>query len=147
MMSALAAGLLLVASGCASAPVQGNGVVMSQQFFGNLGVVGNGSNITVLPGSRLEKISVIGNNCQIFVHDNVTLWKIEFWGNGNAVSLPETLVVRLNNVGKNQVIKRPRGMDTPNFPPPAESDTTEPPPASDPGQPSFTPPNNQPSGT
>jgi hypothetical protein len=108
--SALAAGLVLACAGCAPNATVGNGIVMSQQFFGDAGFVGHGDNITILSGSKINKLSIQGNNNTITVQDNVTIWKIEFWGKGNTVSIPEDLSVRMNSVGANQIIRRPRAM-------------------------------------
>jgi hypothetical protein len=110
VLSVLAAGLLLACAGCASQPVQGNNVRLSNQYFGNLGVWGNGNQVNVQPGSRLEKVSIWGNSNSVDVADNVTLYKIEFFGKNNIVTLPENAVVRVNNVGANQIIRRPRNM-------------------------------------
>jgi hypothetical protein len=107
LLSALAAGLALVNMGCAPNPMVGHNMVMSQQYFGDVGITGHGNNLTVLPGSRLHKLSLIGDNNTITLQDDVTVWKIEFWGKGNTVSVPEYLSVRTNDVGANQIIRRP----------------------------------------
>ncbi len=109
LFTALVAGLMLAAFGCArGAPVVGHAVTQEGTYYGDLGITGNGSKITVLRGSRVNKLSIIGNNCTVMVEDGAGLAKIEFWGNGNVVSIPDTLIVRSNTVGTNQIIRRPR---------------------------------------
>ena len=126
VLCALATGLVLANTGCAPNPIVGSNMVMTQQYFGDFGVTGHGNNITILPGSRLHKLSIIGDNNTLTVQDDVTIWKIEFWGKGNTVSVPEYLSVRSNDVGANQIIRRP-------YTPVPLPRTTEPPPA-------YTPP-------
>jgi hypothetical protein len=127
VLSALASGMVLASMGCAPNATVGNGIVMAQQFFGDAGFVGHGDNITILSGSKINKLSVQGDNNTITVQDNVTIWKIEFWGKGNTVSIPEDLSVRANSIGANQIIRRPRaGTPMPRYeaapytPPPTE---------------------------
>lgn len=141
LLSALATGLVLASTGCAPNPLVGNSMVMSQQYFGDVGITGHGNNLTVLPGSRLHKLSLIGDNNTVTLQDDVTVWKIEFWGKGNTVSVPEYLSVRTNDVGANQIIRRPDNpvaMTRTIEPPP----TYTPPPAEQPpaGQPAVQPP-------
>lgn len=116
------AGLLLTA-GCASTPLVGNGVSRADQFFGDVGITGSGSVVTILRGSRVNKLSILGNDCSVTVEDGVRLYKIEFWGKNNTVSIPEYLIVRTAEVGTNQIIRRPREVR-----PPADESRWEPPP-------------------
>lgn len=102
-----AAGLLLTASGCAYNAIVGTGVARAAQFFGDVGVSGNGNQVTIQTGSKVSKLSVLGNNCTITVEDKVVLYRIEFWGKNNTVSIPESLIVRTTEVGSNQIIRRP----------------------------------------
>ncbi len=70
------------------------------------------NNFTALDGSKLSRISVIGDGNTITVEDGATLRKIEFWGKNNVVSVPDNLVIRQSNVGNgNQII--PRGENWP----------------------------------
>lgn len=124
MVVAMMAGLLLVA-GCASTPLVGDGVSRADQFFGDVGITGSGSVVTILRGSKVNKLSIIGNDCSVTVEEGVRLYKIEFWGKNNTVSIPEYLGVRTAQVGTNQIIRRPREtrppLDTPAWEPlPAE---------------------------
>lgn len=143
VLSALV-GLVLASTGCAPNAYVGSGVQMSQQFFGDVGFVGHGDNITILSGSKVNKLSIQGNNNTITVQDRVTLWKVEFWGKGNTVSIPEDLSIRVNAVGSNQILRRPRAMmPTPRWEPaPAPTYTpppTEPQPGAAPVRPSVRP--------
>lgn len=107
-LSVMAAGLVLGTTGCAPNATVGTGMVMSQQWFGDTGFVGHSNNVTVLPGSRVNKLSIQGDNNTVTVMDDVTIWKVEFWGKGNTISIPEYLSIRTNAVGANQIIRRPR---------------------------------------
>jgi hypothetical protein len=140
-------GLLLASTGCAPNANVGSGIQMSQQWFGDVGFVGHGDNITILSGSKINKLSIQGNNNTITAQDNVTIWKIEFWGKGNTVSIPEDLSIRVNAVGANQIIRRPRvSMPMPRYepapapvytPPPAEQTPEKP--TAKPGEPALPP--------
>ena len=109
VLSALV-GLVLASTGCAPNAYVGNGIQMSEQFFGDAGFVGHGGNITILSGSKINKLSIRGNNNTFTVQDYVRIWKIEFWGKGNTVTIPEDMWIRVNAVGPNQIIRRPRAM-------------------------------------
>jgi hypothetical protein len=105
---ALAAGLLVMATGCAYNSGAGRQTVRSGVFFGDFGVMGDGNTMTAKNGSKLSKLSVIGNDNTVMVEDLVTLPHIEFWGSNNTVSVPEYLMLRVTEVGHgNKVIRRP----------------------------------------
>jgi hypothetical protein len=108
LFGVLTAGLLLATAGCASNAIVGPGVVRSGLYFGNVGVTSHGSSVTILHGSKVPKLSIIGNNTTVTVEDGVVLHRIEFWGKGNTVSIPDNLIVRTTEVGANQIIRRPR---------------------------------------
>ncbi len=94
--------------GCAVNPSVGTGIVAAQKYFGDVGIDGNGQNVTVLKGSRVTKLSIIGNNNTVTVEEGAAVYRIEFWGSGNTVMIPDNLwVLRTNNVGRNQIIRRP----------------------------------------
>ncbi len=98
----------LGAMGCAPNPSVGTGITTAQKYFGDLGVQGHNQNVTVLKGSRVTKLSLIGNNNTVSVEDGAAVYRIEFWGNGNTVIVPDNLwILRTNNVGTNQVVRRP----------------------------------------
>jgi len=103
----LMAGLVTAGMGCAVNPIVAHGSVTANQYFGDVGITGNGNSTTILRGSKVSKLSIIGDNNTVTVEDDVTIYRIEFWGKGNSVSIPETLSVRCNNVGNNQIIRRP----------------------------------------
>lgn len=108
LLGSLAVGLLLACSGCASNPRVGNGITASERVFGDYGVTGHNSNLTILRGSKCTKLSVIGDNNTITVEEGAMLYRIEFWGKGNVVSVPDTLLIlRTTQVGANQLIRRP----------------------------------------
>jgi hypothetical protein len=106
----LVASLWLAAAGCAVNPSVGKGITTAQKYFGDLGVEGHNQNVTILTGSRVTKLSIIGDNNTVTAEDGAAVYRVEFWGNGNTVIVPENLwILRTNNVGTNQVIRRPSG--------------------------------------
>ena len=120
---ALAASLLLAATGCNSANrVVGHDLRQVGHWYGELGITGHLNQITVQSGSRLTRLSIIGDANHVVIEDQTTLGKIEVWGENNTISIPEQLVVRVNQVGKGtQIIRRPRETGTPaEAEPPAE---------------------------
>ena len=105
----LAAGLtvlLLNTTGCATFKIIGNDIDRTATVFGDVGLTGDNIRLTVVPGSKIRKLSIIGDGCTVTIMEDVTLNKIEFWGMGNTVSIPDYLVVRSNEVGTNQIIRR-----------------------------------------
>jgi len=105
---ALAAAGLLAATGCTSANrIVGNNLTQVGSWYGELGITGHYNKITVLPNSRLTKLSILGSGNELIVDDHVTLGKIEIWGADNTVSIPASLVVRVNQVGDgSRVVRR-----------------------------------------
>jgi len=108
LMGIVASVLVVSATGCASSSIVGTGVTRVDRFYGDVGITGSNNNLTILSDSRVSKLSILGNNCTVTVQDGVMLYRVEFWGKGNTVSIPETLVVRTTEVGSNQIIRRPR---------------------------------------
>ena len=103
----LALGLLLVTTGCAHNAIVAHESVRVGTFFGDLGIKGNGNSMTVLRGSRLTKVSFWGDHNTVTVEQGVTLAHVEFFGKHNTVSIPDTLMVRLTEVGEgNKVLRR-----------------------------------------
>jgi hypothetical protein len=100
---------VLAATGCASANrIVGHNLKEVGQWYGELGVTGHLNEITIRSGSRLTKLSIIGDANHVVVEDQTTLGKIEVWGSNNTISIPEDLVVRVNQVGKGtQIVRRP----------------------------------------
>ena len=108
-LGVVAMGLLALVTGCATNAKVGTGT-WSGQYFGDVGVTGKNSNVTILRGSRVNKVSIIGDNNTITVEDGAFVNRVEFWGNGNTVSLPGGLIIRTTEVsrqGGNQIIRRP----------------------------------------
>lgn len=122
VIGGLLIGVLLATAGCldGTTDIRGHYNERSGQYFGNLRIVGDGNNLTVLRGSRMKKLSICGNNNTVTLEENVTLAKVEFWGHGNTVSIPDYLLVRSSEVGSNQIIYRPRETQPQaEWPPPA----------------------------
>lgn len=106
----LASGMMMLAlaCGCAHNVIDGKGSVQTGQYFGDVGVTGNGNQITIERGSRVWKLSIIGHNNTITVQDGVTLNRVEFIGKGNVVNLPDNLLIRTTATqGPNQIVRRP----------------------------------------
>ena len=108
LLSVVMTGLVVAATGCAYNSIMGNGIVRADQYFGDVGLTGDNHNVTIVRGSRVNKLSILGDDCSVTVQNGVALCKIEFWGTGNTISLPEGLLVRTTEVGMNQIIRRPR---------------------------------------
>lgn len=108
LLSGLVMGLLAASTGCAPTPRVGNSITANEQVFGDYGITGNGCNFTIVQGSKVTKLSIIGDNNTVNVQDGVTLYRIEFWGKGNTVIVPDTqFIYRVTEVGSNQIIRRP----------------------------------------
>lgn len=136
LSSAFLVTVALLTTGCAHNSIVGDGAVASNRYFGDVGIWGDGSTVTVLRGSKLNKLSILGNDNNVTVQDTATINHIEFWGKRNTVSIPEDLIVRTSEVGRNQIIRRVRQPITPNewappidtlTPPPADTQTPPPP--------------------
>ncbi len=110
--------LLFGASGCvASNRIVGHKIQQDGAWYGEFGITGHLNEITVLSGSRLQKLSVIGDGNFVVVQDGVTLGKIEIWGENNFVSVPTDLIVRKNISGsKSLVVPRAPGEPPPRRP-------------------------------
>ena len=116
MMRLLAAtfivGIALGVTGCAPNAYVGHQNGWAGVWFGDLGIKGNGNNVTVQRGSNLRKLSVWGDCNTVTVEDGVTLVHIEFFGQNNTVTLPAGLLIRLTDVGKgNSLVRRPEVWD------------------------------------
>ncbi len=96
----------LGAAGCATNSVVGQAGPQVGRYSGDVGVTGYGTNLTIKSGSQIPKLSIIGDNCTVMVEEGVAVGRIEFWGNGNEISLPEDLTVSIAQVGSNRIIRR-----------------------------------------
>lgn len=102
-------GLLLGAAGCAHNSIVGDGAVRTDQFFGDVGIASDDTDVTILRGSKVPKLSLLGSDNKVTVQDGVWISKIEFWGKRNVVSLPEGMTYSTTHVGTdNQILRRPR---------------------------------------
>ncbi len=101
------AGALFLSVGCAHNAMDGNGSVWTGEYFGDVGLRGDNNQMTIRSGSRVWKLSIIGNKSNVMVEDGATVNRVEFIGRGNVVSLPENLIVRVTEIGNNQLIRRP----------------------------------------
>lgn len=107
---------LVLTSGCAYDSTVGSGGTQAGQFFGDFGRTGYGGNYLIGNGSRLWKISILGDNNIVTIEDGVTLNKIEIWGSNNKFSLPWYLDPRITQVGKNFFERRPPPSNNMNVP-------------------------------
>ncbi len=108
LFGALLTGCLLATTGCAHNSIVASNMTRADRYYGNVGITRHSNNITIVRGSKVPKLSILGNNNTVTVEDGAWLQRIEFWGKGNIVSLPEHLAVRVTEVGDNQIIRRPR---------------------------------------
>lgn len=72
----------------------GNQLTREGRWYGEFGVVGHLNTVTVLEGSRLTTLKVVGDGNNVFVEDYVPVGKVEIWGANNEVSVPDVLFVR-----------------------------------------------------
>jgi hypothetical protein len=105
----LMAGALL---GCSATSLVGSGGGGASTYYGRMSVVGHNNVYRVASGSRVEVLAVSGDGNQIDFEDDTTCVQIEFWGNGNTVTVPEHLHIAVRSVGQNRVIKRPLAGDS-----------------------------------
>ena len=107
ILAVLIMGVGLTATGCAHNSIVADNCTRVGVFYGDLGISGDNNDVTALRGSRITKVSFIGNNNNVTLEDGVTLGHVEFWGTGNTVSVPESLAVRLTEVGRlNKLVRR-----------------------------------------
>jgi hypothetical protein len=116
-LAAACAAILLLSSGCSNRLV-GHGGVHAQTWNGTFGITGHLNDVTIQAGSRVTTLSVIGDGNKIFVEENVTLGKVEIWGENNIINVPETLIIRDDQVGKGtKIIRRAFTRRSPQRPP------------------------------
>lgn len=104
---AMATAALLAATGCSSTNrIVGHNLTQTGHWYGELGITGDGNNITVQAGSRLTKLSVLGDGNAVTVEERCSLGKVELWGENNTVNVPDYLVVRIAQWGPaNQIVR------------------------------------------
>jgi hypothetical protein len=107
LLSGFAMSLLMLATGCAETVIRGDQVKRSGDFYESLRFYTNGGQITISAKSRIDKLSIIGNDNTFVVEEGATLGKIEIWGQNNTVSIPDQLMVRESVIGEgSQIIRR-----------------------------------------
>lgn len=123
---AMAGVAFLAASGCSSTNrIVGHSLTQAGHWYGELGITGNGNNVTVQAGSRLTKLSILGDANTVTVEERCSLGKIELWGEGNLVNIPDYLVVRVAQFGpENQIVRIAPGAAPP-MPPQAADQAAE----------------------
>ena len=102
----MVAGLCLLA-GCVTNPVVGHGIVQSGRYTGDVGISGNGTELTIRSGSNVPKLSIVGDSCKVTVEDGARVNRIEFWGTASTVTIPDNLDPIVASVGTNRVARRP----------------------------------------
>jgi hypothetical protein len=102
--------------GCANNNVVANNSSRTGQFFGDFGITGNNNVVTIEQWSKLTKLSIIGDGNEVIVEEGVRLPSIEVFGSDNVISVPDYLIVQMNQVGDgNRLVRRqtqPRVEDT-----------------------------------
>jgi hypothetical protein len=102
----LAIAFLVTAPGCVTSRLVGHDQTISRKFTNDVGVTGNRTNLTIEAGSKIPKLSIIGDDCQVAVEDGAHIARIEFWGNGSTVTIPAGLMVYISQAGTNTVVHR-----------------------------------------
>ncbi len=102
------AGLGLLA-GCVTNPIVGHGIVQAGRYTGDVGISGNGTELTIQSGSNVPKLSIVGDSCKVTVEDGARVNRIEFWGAASTVTIPDNLDPIVASVGTNRVVHRPAG--------------------------------------
>jgi hypothetical protein len=92
--------------GCVTNPIVGHGAVHTGRYTGDVGITGNGTNLTVQAGSNVPKLSIVGDACSVNVEDGAVVRRIEFWGTANTVTIPENLDPIVASMGVNHVVRR-----------------------------------------
>ncbi len=100
------AGLCLLA-GCVTNPVVDHGVVQTGRYTGDVGITGNGTELTIQSGSNVPKLSIVGDACKVTVEDGARVGRIEFWGAASTVTIPDNRDPIVASVGVNNVLRRP----------------------------------------
>ncbi len=100
-------------AGCVTNPIVGHGAVQTGRYTGDVGISGNGTDLTIQAGSRVPKLSIVGDACTVIVEDGAVVRRIEFWGTGNSVTIPQDLDPIVASVGVNQVLHRKGGDSAP----------------------------------
>jgi hypothetical protein len=94
-------------TGCVTNPIVGHGAVQTGRYTGDVGITGNGTELTIQSGSNVPKLSIVGDACVVNVEDGAVVRRIEFWGTANTVTIPENLNPIVASVGVNKVVHRP----------------------------------------
>jgi hypothetical protein len=94
---------------CSTNPVVGHGAAQVGRYTGDVGITGNGTELTIQSGSNVPKLSIVGDACIVSVEDGAVVRRIEFWGTANTVTIPDNLNPIVASVGVNKVVHRPLG--------------------------------------
>jgi hypothetical protein len=103
---ALAAGLALLAGCAAHTEIAGDGIRQAQVIHGTVGIIGDGNELTVLPESKVSKLSIMGENNRVIVEEGACVSKVEVVGEDNEVICPEDLSVRFSSLGEDNRLRR-----------------------------------------
>ena len=98
---------------CITNPRVGHAAVQAGRYTGDVGITGNGTTLTIPSGSNVPKRSIVGDACKVTVEDGARVGRIEFWGTGNTVTMPDRLNPIAASVGVNEVLHRPPGGSAP----------------------------------
>ena len=96
-------------TGCAANPIVGHGVSQVGRYRGDVGITGNGAELTIQSGSEVPKLSIVGDACIVNVEDGAVVRRIEFWGAASTVTIPDNLEPMVASMGTNKVVRRPVG--------------------------------------
>ena len=93
-------------AGCVTNPIVGHGAAQAGRYTGDVGITGNGAELTIQSGSNVPKLSIVGDACIVNVEDGAVVRRIEFWGTANTVTIPDGDNPIIASVGVNKVLHR-----------------------------------------
>lgn len=97
---------LVMLTGCAYTSITGDGAKQTQVIHGSVGIIGDDNELTVLAGSRVNKVSVIGEENRVIIERGAAVTKVELIGEDNEVICPPELSVRFSAIGEDNRLRR-----------------------------------------
>ena len=102
VMASIVSAVVLCCAGCAHNGNHGDGGEVVGEFYFEKGIWGDGHNVLVKRGSKLKKISVIGNHNLVTIEEGVYVAKVEVVGNDNTFYYPHNCEPERSVIGNNK---------------------------------------------
>ncbi|MCK4342519.1 MAG: hypothetical protein KAY37_12440 [Phycisphaerae bacterium] len=100
--------VLLTGGAHSHTSISGTGSKHEQVMHGTVGISGEDNELTILPGSEVTKLSIMGDDICVFVANGAVVGKVEIVGEDNEVSCPKGMIVEYSEMGEdNRLIYRP----------------------------------------